>query len=185
MPPMPPMPQPTVIKGLATEGRNSSYGLMETEPPPFIFAPEEIETIQRAMRALAEPDGRNQSSNGELCLDDHSGVSSTVEPTLGGRKLSEMALNGERAMHTGRMGFNGELILDDLGITKKESHRWPEPVDRLAAIMADPILSDPRWHDPIRPAPAPILSDDDWASTLEQEARCRHRASAAKIGARS
>jgi hypothetical protein len=62
----------------------------------------------------------------------------------------------------------------------------PEPAaSRLAAIMADPILSDPRWHDPIRPAPAPIFSDDDWASTLEQEARCRHRASAAKIGARS
>jgi hypothetical protein len=42
--------------------------------------------------------------------------------------------------------------------------------DRLAAIMANPILADPRWHNPIRPGG---LADDDWASTLEDEARCR------------
>jgi hypothetical protein len=54
----------------------------------------------------------------------------------------------------------------------------PEPAhDRLAAIMADPILHDPRWFGlPHRPAPAPILSDESWAETLEREARYRRRA---------
>jgi hypothetical protein len=55
----------------------------------------------------------------------------------------------------------------------------PGPVDgaaRLAAIMADPILSDSRWPNPIRPSPARSLSDESWAQTLEEEARCRRRA---------
>jgi hypothetical protein len=48
---------------------------------------------------------------------------------------------------------------------------------RLATIMTDPVLSDPRWFGmPIRPGPAPVLSDDQWAETLEQEARCRRAA---------
>ncbi|MGO8845618.1 MAG: hypothetical protein ACLQFI_09845 [Methylocella sp.] len=60
---------------------------------------------------------------------------------------------------------------DTLSVTWTLNEPPEPPTDRLAAIMADPILYDPYWFGmPIRPGG---LTDDVWAGTLEREARCR------------
>ena len=186
MPPTPPMPRASVIislpepiiKGLGPKGRNSSFGLMETEPPPFAFTPDDIASIRHAMVAIeAEPVEQDNFGGTRMRIPSAGGVQETTCIPL------ETAIEPDQAkFSSGRMPVTAPdgkeretLCLPDR----------PEPASRLAAIMADPILHDPYFFGmPIRPAPEPILSDDDWASTLEAEARCRHRASAAKIGAR-
>jgi len=86
-----------------------------------------------------------------------------------------------------QQGDHGAVSPDTLDLEQPDtlSVTWtldepPEPppletvtaATRLAAIMADPILSDPYWFGmPIRPGG---LADDKWAETLEREARCRH-----------
>jgi hypothetical protein len=80
--------------------------------------------------------------------------------------------------HGARVGLSREWLMKGAGLTIEppidSAGTVTEPgiivTDDLAAIMADPILADPRWHNPIRPGG---LVDDDWASTLEDEARCR------------
>ena len=83
--------------------------------------------------------------------------------------------------HGRRVGPPREWLMEKAGlIDAQPTISPPEPpppetvtaATRLAAIMADPILSDPHWFGmPIRPGG---LSDDEWAGTLASEARCRH-----------
>jgi hypothetical protein len=83
--------------------------------------------------------------------------------------------------HGRRVGPPREWLMEKAGlIDAQPTISPPEPpppetvtaATRLAAIMADPILSDPHWYGmPIRPGG---LTDDEWAWTLSCEARCRH-----------
>jgi hypothetical protein len=108
--------------------------------------------------------------------------------------LAEAGIDKNLAQQAGALSVTEMDSADDLSVTaddlsvtppkEAEQEKFggslkavpePEPIiSRLAAIMADPILHDPYFFGmPIRPAPSRTLSDDDWASTLEQEARCR------------
>jgi hypothetical protein len=135
------------IKGLDTKGGIYPFGLVETAPPPFVFSDAEAALMARL---VAEPEPVDEGRN-----------SSFIEPVDEVENSPFICSEPEPDTVVGNSYYGSE----------------PEPALRLAAIMADPILHDPYWFGmPTRPAPEPILSDDQWASTLEQEARCRRTA---------